>query len=82
MLSSRIHVHRDPQKAVELYQKAADQGYDVALNNLAQCYETGIGVAADRQRAIELYRAAAAKNNMQALGHLARLGVPVLAPQP
>ena len=35
---------KNEQKAVELYQKAAEQGYANAQYNLALCYKKGTGV--------------------------------------
>lgn len=34
-------VEKDPRKAVELYQKAVDQGHLRAMHNLAWCYRMG-----------------------------------------
>mgnify|MGYP000600443555 CR=1 FL=1 len=39
-----IGVEENPQKAVEIYRRAADLDYDVAQCNLGYCYEAGIGV--------------------------------------
>lgn len=55
-------VHQDYSKAVEWYQKAADQNLPIAQYNLAYCYEFGLGTEQNYQKAIELYRKAAAQN--------------------
>jgi uncharacterized protein len=56
--------YADPKAAADWYQKAADQQYAPAINNLARLYADGRGVAADPAKAIELWsRAAAAGNN-------------------
>ncbi|WP_353174047.1 tetratricopeptide repeat protein [Acinetobacter rudis] len=49
----------NPQFAVQYYQQAADQGFAPAMNNLADKYETGVGVAQDLNKAFELYNIAA-----------------------
>ena len=55
----------DPGKAAEWYQKAADQGYQRALSNLAYLYEKGLGVPQDPLKALNLYRRAAGINDDQ-----------------
>ena len=46
--------------AIDLYQRAADTNYNLALFNLGLCYEYGKGrLAPDRDRAIQLYRRSA-----------------------
>ena len=52
-------VPRDYGKAVELYQKAVDQGYAEAQNNLGGLYMNGQGVPQDYGKAVELYQKAA-----------------------
>lgn len=44
-----------PKKAVEWFQRAAEQSHPIALHELAYCYDMGIGVTADRHAAIALY---------------------------
>ncbi len=46
-------------KAVELFQKAAEHGYDVAQYNLGVCCRSGEGVDLDIDRMIHLYKLAA-----------------------
>jgi TPR repeat protein len=46
--------------ALELYRRAAEEGYPPAQNNLAGMYEMGLGVAADLTEARRWYRLAAA----------------------
>lgn len=56
--------YADPKAAADWYQKAVDQQYAPAINNLARLYADGRGVPADPAKAIELWsRAAAAGNN-------------------
>ena len=45
-------------KAIELYNKAANQGYAPAQCNLAYCYEMGIGIDVDLNEAVRYYRLA------------------------
>ena len=44
-------VHQDYSKAVEWYQKAADQNLPIAQYNLAYCYEFGLGTEQNYQKA-------------------------------
>jgi hypothetical protein len=46
-------------KAVEWFQKAADQGYERAQLNLGYLFEMGLGVPRDSVKALNLYRTAA-----------------------
>src|SRR6185312_13494846 len=52
-------VEKNIQKAVELYQKAAEQGDAMAQTNLGVYYEDGTGVEKNFQKAVELYQKAA-----------------------
>ncbi|KAJ3297925.1 hypothetical protein HK104_011385 [Borealophlyctis nickersoniae] len=54
-----VGVEKNEAKAVEWYQKAADQGNQIGQFNLGHCYEHGIGVAKDERRAVEWYEKAA-----------------------
>lgn len=47
------------QEAVAWYLKAAAQGHEAAMNELATCYESGVGVEADMALAVQWYRRAA-----------------------
>ena len=58
-----IGVPKDLGKAVELYQKAADQGNPLAQNNLGWLYQNGQGVPKDLKKAVELYQKAADQGN-------------------
>lgn len=49
------HDKSNLEKAFYWYQKAADQGLPIAINNLADMYETGNGVSKDHAKAIKLY---------------------------
>jgi TPR repeat protein len=52
---------KNAEKAVELYQRAVDNGCGTACNDLGDCYWEGNGVKQDKEKAIELYNQAAAK---------------------
>src|SRR5688572_22612384 len=72
--------YADPKAASEWYQKAADQNYAPALNNLARLYADGRGVKQDVPKAIELWSKAAEAGNVTArfnlgLQHAAGIGV-------
>ena len=54
------------QRAAELYQTSAAQGYAEAQYNLALCYKHGDGVEQSMQRAVELYQASAAQGFAEA----------------
>ena len=56
-------------KAVEFYQKAADQGNAEAQVRLAGLYEYGEGVPEDHEKAEELYKKAADQGNQAAIFH-------------
>ena len=49
----------DPALAVQYYQKAANNNFYPAINNLADKYETGSGIEQNIHKAIELYEIAA-----------------------
>ena len=51
------------KKAVECFQKAAEQGYAKAQVNLGVCYEKGKGVPQSDAGAIQWYRKVADPNN-------------------
>jgi hypothetical protein len=58
--------YADPKAASEWYQKAAEQNYAPALNNLARLYADGRGVKQDVPKAIELWSKAAEAGNVTA----------------
>jgi len=66
-------VPKDLTKAVELYQKAADQGDAFAQTNLGALYESGQGVPQDLEKAAELYQRAANEGYQPAIANLKRL---------
>lgn len=58
--SKGIGVPKNQVKAVELFQKAAEQKYPAALSNLGSCYEHGLGgLTQDAESALKNYEAAA-----------------------
>ena len=60
-------------KAVELLQEAIDAGNLRAMDQLATCYDKGIGIAVDYKKAFELYSRAAELGFHHSLGNLAVL---------
>lgn len=67
------NVDKDYERAVKLYQKAADLNNIGALFDLGCLYESGVHVPQDLDRAIELYDRAAVlgdRNAMHRLGYL------------
>jgi uncharacterized protein len=66
-------VPKDLGKAVELYQKAAYQGYANAQNHLGWLYYYGQGVPKDLGKAAELYQKAADQGSQAAIANLKRL---------
>ena len=72
-----LGVSEDLEKAAEVFQKAADQGYASAQNNLGVLYENGRGVPQDFGKAAELYQKAADQGHASAqhnLGFLYQTG--------
>jgi hypothetical protein len=57
-------------KAVELYQKAADQGNAYAQNDLGLLYTNGTGVEKDLNKAADLFQKAADRGNAHAQNNL------------
>jgi len=66
-------VTKDSEEAAQLYQKAANQGYAAAQNNLGYLYENGDGVPTDFAKAEQLYQKAADQGNQAAIANLKRL---------
>jgi len=58
--------YADPKAASEWYQKAAEQNYAPAINNLARLYADGRGVKQDVPKAVELWSKAAEAGNTTA----------------
>ena len=66
-------INKNLRKAVSYYKKAADLGYDIAMFNLATCYELGEGVPKSLEEAIKWYKKAAltleeARESLRSLG--------------
>lgn len=60
-------VEKDVKKAVELFEKAANQNSDIGMLKLATCYKNGIGVEQDNARALSLFEKSANKGNTDAM---------------
>jgi localization factor PodJL len=66
-------VSKDPQKAAQWFQKAADAGFAPAQFRLGSFYEKGSGVERSAQKAKEFYQLAAEQGNASAMHNLAVL---------
>lgn len=77
MLGDRYYygndVEQDYAKAAKWYQKAAEQGIELARYNLAGCYEGGRGVEKDSTKALQWYKKAAASGLWEAKRAVRRL---------
>lgn len=74
--------HKDYEKALKFYNKAAANGNAAAMNSLGVCYGFGKGVPKDQAKALQWYKAAAEKGYANAMLNLGLLyengwGVPV-----
>ena len=70
-----LGVEKDPAKAFEWTQKAAEHGDWDAQYNLAEFYEEGTGTQADPAQARYWYQQAAAQNHELALKKCRELGI-------
>jgi TPR repeat protein len=61
------------KKAARLYQRAAELGDVVAMNNIGFAYEYGEGVKLDKKKAAKYFRMAADRGHAKAQFNLARL---------
>jgi len=68
-----LGVSKNYEKAVEWYNKSAEQGNMQAQYNLGIMYEDGIGVPQSNEKAMEWYRKAAAQGYSEAKEALQRL---------
>src|SRR5262249_1362850 len=66
-------VPKDLGKAIELFQKAADNGHAPAQCNLGALYQYGWGVPKDRKKARQLYQKAAEQGHAEAQCNLGAL---------
>ena len=84
MLRKGQGTEKDPQKAAEIYQRAAEAGLPTAQADLADMYLKGELGPPDLARALPLLEAAAAGNHPVAqyqLGQFYETGAPPLVPQ-
>lgn len=65
---------KDPAKAAQHYEKAADKGNALAMHNLGRLLESGRGVPKDVTTALKWHRASARAGNAKAQAHLKKLG--------
>ena len=69
-LATRYYITRDFFEAAKWFKRAAEQGYALAQNNLAYCYEKGEGVSRDLMEAAKWYKKAAAQGDLEAVKKL------------
>jgi TPR repeat protein len=72
-LASRLERERKYDEAVKWYTRAAEQGFGASQLNLAQMYETGMGVKENDAEAKKWYRRSAEAGDGEALYRLAVL---------
>lgn len=60
-------VDKDEKKAVELFEKAANQNSDIGMLKLAECYKKGGGVIQDNAKAFSLFEKSANMGNSDAM---------------
>lgn len=65
-------VAKNPQKAVEWFRKAAEQGYSNAQDELGKCYARGTGIPKDMTKAVEWFAKSAEQGNMEGQNDLAK----------
>jgi rhodanese-related sulfurtransferase len=68
-----IDVKQNLNEAFKWYNKAANQNYGPAINNLANMYESGTGVEKNELKAFELFKKAAELNVPEAQHSIARM---------
>ena len=66
-------ISKDEKKAVEWFQKAANQNNDKGLYRLGYCYQKGIGIGQDKTKAAALYEQASNKGNIEAMAALSKM---------
>ncbi|CAN0267370.1 unnamed protein product, partial [Discosporangium mesarthrocarpum] len=66
-------VVRDTVEAFRWFWQSSRQGYPQGCQNMAMCYEAGIGVTKDVAKAVELYRRAAEGHSIPAIHSLGYL---------
>lgn len=59
------NISKNEAKAVEWFRKAAEQGYDVAQNNLGIHLEQGIGCVVNQKEAYEWYKKQQSKDMLE-----------------
>lgn len=74
LLETGLGVPPDPERALALYRRSADQGFADAINDLGFLYYYGsLGLAKDQAKALELFRKAADLRHPEAMFNYAAL---------
>src|SRR5437763_874907 len=63
---------KELKKSFYWFQRAAENGDKVAMNNLARCYENGVGTEKDVEKAFYWHQKAAENGDKVAMNNLAR----------
>ena len=64
---------KDEKKAVEWFQKSANQNNDKGQYRLGYCYEKGLGVSQDKAKAASLYEKSTSQGNKDAMAALSKM---------
>lgn len=64
------NIEQDYQKAFSYYEQAAQQGDNVAINNLGSLYYSGIGVSRNLLKAVQLFSQASTLGNTESMVNL------------
>ncbi len=67
-----VGTSRNEERAAHYFRLAAEQGYEPAICNLADCFELGVGVQKDPDKAFAMFKNAAGSGSKQARYHLGR----------
>ena len=69
-LCGKYGLKKDIKRAMEHLHLSAEQGYSLALNNLAHIYKNGEEVEVDMKKALKLFRQSALQHNAEARFHI------------
>ena len=68
-----VDFSKDEKKAVEWFQKAANQNNDKGQYRLGYCYQKGIGISQDKAKAASLYELSTNQGNKDAMAALSKM---------
>ena len=64
------NAEQDYKKAIECFERAAEKGFSMALNQLGICYYKGLGTEKDEPKAVECFIKATEQGNLEAYENL------------